>query len=315
MGLPAEHHGTGAGARPGIGQWTVSRPAEHYGPNGRAADDNAMRIVANACRATGVRTVLLAGLVLSLPGCFRMRVAVRLDADGSGMQRADIRLSDQLLDRLRRTAQALDSGGPEQRVDPTRLLDRERVGEDLRERGLELTEHRVERDGARQDLAVAARFGEVAALRRSPLMGGETEWFVLEGRNPGGIRIVVYPRGHTAWRDRADRIADLLAAPDDLRRQFFEGQKERLQTLDLIFELELPGAIDYVSRGLEIIGEKTVRAHLRGADLRSAEDVVRMMAPRFEVEFDGAGCALPLDASDPGVPATRPAASPTRGDG
>lgn len=264
-----------------------------------------MRIVANACWATGLRTLLVAGLVLTLPGCFRMRVIVRLDADGSGTQQAEMRLSDQLLDRLRRTAQALDTGEPQQRVDPARLLDRERVGEDLRERGLELTEHRVERDGARQDLTVAARFGELAALRRSPLMGGEAEWFVLEGRNPGGIRIVVYPRGHEAWRDRADRIADLLAAPDDLRRQFFEGQKERLQTLDLSFELQLPGAVDYVSRGLEISADKTVRAHLRGADLRSAEDVVRMMAPRFEVEFDGAGCTLPLDASDPGLPETR----------
>ena len=107
----------------------------------------------------------------------------------------------------------------------------------------------------------------------------------------------------------ADRIADLMAAPDDLRQEFFVGQKERLRTLDLTFDLELPGAVDYVSRGMEITGANTVRARIRGVDLRNAADVVRAMAPRFEVEFDGSDCELPFDDRDPGVPEVRPAAS------
>ncbi|MBK8980391.1 MAG: hypothetical protein IPM29_31200 [Planctomycetes bacterium] len=262
-----------------------------------------MRRLCPGWRTAGL--LALSAALLSLGGCFRLRTVVQLAADGSGRQQLDLAMSAATFERLQLVAQALDGarGGP---GDPTRMFDADAIRAELAAAGLRAGEHRCQTQGAERSLAIDATFERFDALRGSPLLGPGAEWFVLAGRNPGNLRIVLYPRGHAAWQQVRERVDELARQPDDLRHQYFDGQRRRLAGLDVELELELPGDVDYASSGVETIAPRTVRWAVRATDLGSAEDVVRALAPRIEVEFDGRTCAgWPLDAEDPG-PRPRP---------
>ena len=49
------------------------------------------------------------------------------------------------------------------------------------------------------------------------------------------------------------------------------------------------------TRTLAKTGEREVTATITAADIKTPADLVRRLAPRFEVVIDGKGCALPLD--------------------
>lgn len=253
--------------------------------------------------AVWIRRLAACGAALVLVtsgGCFRLELSVELRADGSGVQRLRVRVDESVLDRAQRAAAVLATadGGP---PDPTRIFDARAVAAELEDAGLTVQEHAVDTIGSERRTDVAAGFADLAQLRASPLGGGAAEWFVLPGRNPGGLRLVLYPQGHEAWREARERAAQLRAVPDDVRHEFFRAQRDRIAGLDVAFRIVLPGDVDYVSAGVEHVDARTVRLGFRAADLQSAEDVVMALAPRLEVEFDGRGVRWPQDAADPGV--------------
>ena len=48
------------------------------------------------------------------------------------------------------------------------------------------------------------------------------------------------------------------------------------------------------TRNLERTGEREVTATITAEQIQTPEDLVRRLAPRFEVIFDATGCKLPL---------------------
>ncbi|HLQ37508.1 MAG TPA: hypothetical protein VK348_06890, partial [Planctomycetota bacterium] len=65
--------------------------------------------------------------------------------------------------------------------------------------------------------------------------------------------------------------------------------------LDLVLRLKLPGKVLVWTRNLEKTGEQEVVAHITAEQIQTPGDLVRRLAPRFEVVLDSTGCSLPLD--------------------
>ena len=69
--------------------------------------------------------------------------------------------------------------------------------------------------------------------------------------------------------------------------------------MDVTFRLDLPGDVDYCSTNLTKNGDRQVVATVTAKDIKTPGQLVRALAPRFEVEFDGRGCKFDLDAEEP----------------
>jgi hypothetical protein len=92
-----------------------------------------------------------------------------------------------------------------------------------------------------------------------------------------------------------------LAEMGEIERQYFRRQKERMGGFMVKLKLELPGSIDYCSSNLEQTGDRTVEMQVNARDIDNPADLIKAMAPRFEVEFDGSGCEIALDKIDPKI--------------
>ena len=51
------------------------------------------------------------------------------------------------------------------------------------------------------------------------------------------------------------------------------------------------------TRNLELTGEQEVTAHITAEQIQNPEDLVRRLAPRFEVIFDSSAIQFPVDRS------------------
>ena len=247
-------------------------------------------------------------LLFVLTGCFELELSVVLKPDGSGTQSMHLGMTDRVMQSVRASARALDASAT--REDPLAVFDGAKVRADLSERGLVVTNHRTYRDGSREFVDVDAEFSTFASLQGSTLFGSSGEWYLLDGRNQGGVRLVFYPRGHAAWLEARDRAAQIATQPTGVQEQFFASQKKRLAGFDTSLVIELPGDIDYASANLEVVGQRKVKAAVRATDIATAADLVRALAPRFEVEFDGTTCMIRRDVKDPGM--DRPQTEGTR---
>lgn len=250
-------------------------------------------------RIRAASALLLCSLMCS--ACFRMRVVVKLAADGSGTQSLDLAFGRAVEQRLQQAAIAL-APGRDRAPDPLAVFDRDRVTKMLRDSGLSLRRHETGSNPGQRSVDMEVGFADVSGLKRSPLVGPDCEWFVLPGRSKDGLRLVIYPRGHLAWKKARAEAKELRGASSDLRQQFFKVRKPYLDGLDVDLQIELPGRVLYTTRNLKVLeNEKGVEARIDADRIDTASALVMALAPRYELEFEAKGLDWPLDERDPGV--------------
>lgn len=71
-------------------------------------------------------------------------------------------------------------------------------------------------------------------------------------------------------------------------------RRRQLEGLDLRLRLEVPGEVYLWTKNMKKVGDRTVEARVAATDIVTPEDLVRRLAPRFEVIFDARATALPL---------------------
>jgi len=93
----------------------------------------------------------------------------------------------------------------------------------------------------------------------------------------------------------AARQTVILTLVSDVASDYFARRKAQLAGLDVTLRFRLPGKVIEYTRNLELTGEREVTAHVTAEQLRTPEDLVRRLAPRFEVVFDSSACKFPVD--------------------
>jgi hypothetical protein len=229
-------------------------------------------------------------LCLGLGGCLQLEQTVTLGADGAGSQQVAMTLSEATFAELTRAAGASSAAGPQA------LFTEATVAKELEAAGLELATHEAStQDGARR-VKLEARFPSPAALRRSPLAGTTAEWTFLPGPAPGTIEVTLYPQGKQAWTDARAKAEAMRTATDAVASEFFARRRAQLAGLDVTLRLRLPGKVLRCTRNLDQTGECEVTARITADQIKSPEDLVRRLAPRFQVVFDASGCpGFPID--------------------
>lgn len=238
-----------------------------------------------------VTRVVLAGCCW-LPGCLQIEQTITLDAAGAGTQEVTMTLSETLLAELRAAAAASRVGSP---VDPAALFTEAAVRKDLETAGLELAAHAVATKDRARTVRLTARFRDPAGLRRSPLTGSAAEWEFTAGPRPGTVQLTLYPQGRKAWGEARAKALAMQDRDDPLASDFFARRKTQLTGLDVTLRFRLPGAVLQWTRNLEKTGECEVTARITAEQIATPADLVRRLAPRFQVVFDAAGTTFPVD--------------------
>jgi hypothetical protein len=240
----------------------------------------------------GMRAVLpLLAVCLCLPACLEMEQAVVLRADGSGTQSLRMAVREAVLLDVQKAAAAAQFGGA---ANPAAVFDRALVEPELREAGLTLTSHATRTEGGKRTVELAAAFPAFAALQKSPLCGSSAEWVLAAGPRPGTAKLTLYPQGKAAWVDARAKAEAMQGSVDATAADFFRKRQQQLAGLDVRIRFEVPGNVLVWTRNLEKTGDREVTARIEGSRIRTPEDLVRWLAPRFEVVFDASGCTLPL---------------------
>ncbi len=247
-----------------------------------------------------------------------------LRADGSGTQRTRLMLSGPALAVIDGLAKEQDRG---RAFDPRALVDPTAVRAALGAAGMRCHSLVARPEGDQPHIDVVAHFDDFASLQRSPLCGGGVEWQLHPTEQPGVLRLSVFPRGEAAWRN-AFTAAHGLAERDPADRAELERMVDDLPQLpgpQLIMHwvFELPGDVVSHSQNTRRVGPRRVESIVTAADIASPRDLLRQLAPRFEVAFsapqgelaDLAG--LPANAArprseTPAAPAAPPPSAPDR---
>ncbi|GAB4153361.1 MAG: hypothetical protein Fur0037_22200 [Planctomycetota bacterium] len=231
-------------------------------------------------------------LSFGLSSCLEMEQEIAIRADGSGALVMRLSATDAVFAEARRTMAVT---APEGGANPARIFDEKAVRSELSEAGLSLRSYETSSGAGRREVRLEAAFSSVEGLRRSPLLGGAAEWEFARGEKEGTIRIALYPQGRNAWL-RARELADRLARGEDpTARSFFRSRKEKLRGLSVRLDLVLPGRVLKWTRTVERTGENRVSVAVTSESIKTPEDLVRRLAPRYEVVIDGRGLSLPLD--------------------
>ncbi|MFK7738744.1 MAG: hypothetical protein AB8H80_00370 [Planctomycetota bacterium] len=243
----------------------------------------------------GLKTLLLA-CSLFLTGCLEFEQTVTLNADGSGSQSVRMKVRERLLAELAQQQLAAQTGAAS---DLSAVFDEEKVRRELAGAGMELAAHGVERGNGARSVDLTASFADFATLQRSPLSGSSAEWELAAGPKPGLAKMSFYPQGKAAWLEARKRAAAMRDKEDPLVTQFFERQRRRLAGLDLRFRLRLPGKVYLWTRNMKKTGEQEVEAVVTAGQIQTPEDLVRRLAPRFQVVFaaDAAKLLAPSESS------------------
>ncbi len=235
---------------------------------------------------------LLLVLPLLSAACLEMEETITIRADGSGSQKVSLAMSPQVLAECKRAAAvvATPEGG-----NPAHVFDKAAVEKELAGTGLELRAHRAFERGAQRCVELELSFADLAALRKSPLCGSAPQWEFTAGPAPGTIQVTLWPQGKEAWNKARQQAEQWQTEPDPTVSGYFEKRKEQLRGLDVSVHFDLPGRVLRMTRNLEQTGERQVTARVKAAQLATPADLVRWLAPRFEVVIEGTGCTLPLD--------------------
>ncbi|MBX3463670.1 MAG: hypothetical protein KF830_10890 [Planctomycetes bacterium] len=230
-------------------------------------------------------------LLLCLGGCLEFEQTVTLEADGSGRQAVVMTLREAALEDLRRTAGAAQLGAVS---NPSAVFERDLVAAELAPAGMELLRHVTRRTAVHRTVELEAAFPDFAALQRSPLCGTGAEWVLGAGPRPGTAKLTLYPQGRAAWTEARAKAESLAASTDPVAADFFRKRRQQLAGLDVVVRLRLPGDVLVWTRNLEKTGDREVTARITADKLGTPEELIRWLAPRFEVIFDATGCKLPL---------------------
>lgn len=230
-------------------------------------------------------------LAFGATGCLEMEQTVTLGADGSGRQAVVLTLADATVAELQKVSRGAQLGSA---LDAGAVFDGDLVGAELRQAGLELVRHTTRKDRGRRTVDLEASFRDFASLQKSPLCGSGAEWVLAAGPREGTAKLTLYPQGKSAWTEARAKAEKLDASTDPVAADFFRKRQQSLAGLDVMVRLRVPGDVLVWTRNLEKTGDREVTARIRAEQLRTPEDLIRWLAPRFEVIFDATGCKLPL---------------------
>jgi len=226
---------------------------------------------------------------LALGGCLEIEQTVTLSADGSGSQSVHMVIREGLLAELARRQPAARLG---EHGDPMAVFHKEKVGKELREAGLELFEHKVGRTGGKRTVDLNAKFGSFATLQKSPLCGSSAEWELQKGPKPGLGKLTLYPQGKIAWQQARAKAKAMDAKLDPVANAFFKKRQSELAGLDIVVRFKLPGKVLMWTRNMAKTGDREVTARVTAKQIKTPKDLVRRLAPRYEVIFDATGTTL-----------------------
>ncbi len=235
-----------------------------------------------------MKYLILAALGI-LTSCLELEQSVTIRADGSGTQKMTLGLTRRVIASLGRSLQARN---PLDGVDPLLVFEEELVAEELRERGMVLRSHRTWNARRHRFVELEADFGSLAALKKSPLAGSNAEWLVVPGKGKwrGNLRLIFYPQGRVAWQKARQQVEDLKGQGDAVVQSFFERRRKEMKGLDIALHIEVPGDVVW-THNLEREGVRKVTARVTEASIQTPEDLIQVLAPRYEVIFDGRGCS------------------------
>jgi hypothetical protein len=237
------------------------------------------------------RTFLALISVSVCGGCLEMEQTITLAADGSGRQAVVMTLAESTIVDLHQAARAAQLG---QAPNAAAVFDGDLVGGELRQAGLELVRHATRKTAGRRTVDLEASFPDFAALQRSPLCGSGAEWVLAAGPRSGTAKLTLYPQGRNAWVEARAKAEKLDGSNDPVAADFFRKRQQQLTGLDMAVRLRLPGDVLVWTRNLDKTGDREVTARITAEKVRTPEDLIRWLAPRFEVIFDATGCKLPL---------------------
>ncbi|MBL8723986.1 MAG: hypothetical protein JNK49_08065 [Planctomycetes bacterium] len=232
---------------------------------------------------------LFAGLGLS--ACLEVEQTVVLQPDGSGSQTVAMRVRESTLEDLQRTSAAAQLGASS---NPAVLFDKEVVGAELRSAGLTMLAHVTQKQAGKRSVTVEATFPDFATLQKSPLGGSGVEWVLDKGPKEGTAKLTMYPQGRAAWLEARAKAEQLAVQADPVAMEFFRKRQQQWTGLSIVARFQVPGDVLLWTRTLAKTGPREVTATITPATLQSPEDLVRWLAPRFEVVFDSSGCKLPV---------------------
>ena len=225
-------------------------------------------------------------------GCLEMEQTIVLAPDGSGRQTVKMAMSDTTLAEVKRASGGAQLGAA---PNPVAIFDKEAVTGELRAAGMELARHSAKDGSGRRSVDLEATFADFATLQKSPLCGSAAQWVLAAGPREGTAKLTLYPQGKKTWEDARAKAEAMQGQADAVAQQFFEKRRKAFEGLDVTLRFQLPGEVLVWTRNLEKTGDREVTARITGAQIKTPEDLVRRLAPRFEVIFDATGCKLPLN--------------------
>ena len=79
---------------------------------------------------------------------------------------------------------------------------------------------------------------------------------------------------------------------DPIATEYFRMRQAQLTGLDVAFRFELPGDVMVWTKNMEKTSAREVVARVYAAQIKTPEDLMRRLAPRFEVIFDARDTSL-----------------------
>ena len=239
------------------------------------------------------RFALVSAFALLLSGCLEVEQTVTFAKDGSGSQALVMSAPESTLNAVRMAASVNQTTASS---DPTALFAKEKVEGELAAAGLALARHETTEEGASRKVDMEATFSAPSQLRQSPLIGSLAEWHFTAGPVPDTVEVTLFPQGKKAWEEARAKAEAMKDKPDAVASDFFARRKQQLDGLDVTFRLRLPGKVLRYTANLEQTGECEVTAKITAEQIKTPEDLVRRLAPRFQAVFDARECkTFPID--------------------
>lgn len=231
-------------------------------------------------------------LLAALGGCLEMEQTITIEANGGGKQVVKMAMRETTLTDIARASAAAEIGTA---PNPKAVFDKELVGRELVAAGLALTEHKAKLDAGKRSVDLTATFADFATLQKSPLCGSTAEWTLTKGPQAGTAKLTLYPQGRQAWGDARAKAETMQKDVDAVAADFFRKKQAQLTGLDLTLRFKVPGNVLVWTANMEKTGDQEVTARITAEQIKTPAELVRRLAPRFEVVFDAKDCKLPLN--------------------